>query len=569
MSSSNRILQISDCPLPLETFYPIALTVTEHLGWPFTINVQLISERTDITAQQMLHQPFGIQLNYQDQPRYFHGRVETFMAREIREGIRFYQAILKPEFHFLSYKSTCQIHQNCRVPDLIEQLVRLEAGGHIQQHLTNTYPKREYLVQYNESTFNFLQRLIEETGLYYSFNHQAQAHSLQLHDHSRTAEKCPKQAFYQTTHSGEIQLSQFQRQYEFYPGKWQERSHNYETPHFILEGKSQVPPDLESAKQFQHYYYHLHSFTNFNDAHQQSQVFFESLEARHSICVAQSQFSGFNIGHIFTLKDAPQKQDCGDYLLIHQVHHAFDTTYLHGQQGGQHYHNQLQAIPSHLNFRLPKVTPKPMIAGPQTAIVAGDSEIDLDELGRVTVQFHWDRQQQTAQKTSCRVRVAQAWASQGFGCQFFPRVGDEVIVHFIDGNPDLPLVIGSVYHPAHALPFQLSENPYQSGLMSRSAPEGLANTANIICFNDKNGNENLLIQAQKDLSVLVKNNESKIIKQNFTTQVQQGHYLLQILSGNCTIESETEIIFKVASNEIRINPAGIYLNGNDVKIKGL
>lgn len=264
-----------------------------------------------------------------------------------------------------------------------------------------------------------------------------------------------------------------------------------------------------------------------------------------------SNYSSFASGGKFTLSGSPIANTDGTYNIIVVKHLARDYSHLgSSKSSSQLYENTFYCLPSTVNYQVPNKYRKPLVNGAQTALVVGPKgeELYTDKYGRVFVQFHWDRKGKKDDQSSCWIRVAQLIAGKNWGTLFMPRIGQEVVVHFIDGDPDRPLIIGSVYNNDNLPPYQLPFEQTKSGIKTRSTKGGGASNANELRFEDKMGQEEIFIQAQKDFNQTIKNNLS----------VQVGN--------QSTLQAQQSIELKVGNNSLLINTQGIFINGEKVNI---
>ena len=249
----------------------------------------------------------------------------------------------------------------------------------------------------------------------------------------------------------------------------------------------------------------------------------QELQAEYEQLQGQANARGLSVGCLFKLIDFPRKDQNREYLIVSATHHLESDAYESGTGGGgEIYSCSFTAMPSMQPFRPARITPKPMVQGPQTAIVVGPSgsEIYTEEYGRIKVQFHWDRESKGDENSSCWIRVAQLWAGSRWGGIHIPRIGQEVIVEFLEGDPDRPIITGRVYNNDNKPPYDLPAKATQSGIKSRSSKNGNPNNYNEIRFEDEKGNEEILIHAERNMKIEVEKDEDHTVDHDRTITVK-------------------------------------------------
>ncbi|MFS3511188.1 type VI secretion system Vgr family protein [Citrobacter sp. Res13-Lact-LER2-35-b] len=441
-----------------------------------------------------------------------------------------YQFVLRPWLWWLTLASNNRVFQNLSAQEIVEKVFK-DAGFTDYKFQLKTKPaKREYRLQYNESDFNFVSRLLEQEGIFWFFTHTAGKHTLVLADDNSafppiTGEKKVK---YQAAASGARETGMIRSaelRLQATAQGFQSSDYNYEQPKAALFAQA---GEKKGGMQYQHP--GRFSVKAEGDALAAWKV--NALKAQAKQLVGESDCAALTAGHWFTLTDHDDKALNIDWLVI-AVSHEYD---------GERYRNRFTAIPKATPYRPLAVTPQPFMHT-QTAVVVGKSgeEIWTDKLGRVKVQFPWDREGKNDETSSCWLRVATAWSGNGFGAQFIPRIGQEVVVSFIDGDPDKPLITGCVYNGANALPYALPANQTQSGIKTKSE-KGF----NELRFDDKKDAELLAMQAQKDFQLTVLNDSKTTIshddiqnvKNDRTRTVEEGNETVTLKKGNRTVKIE-------------------------------
>ncbi|HDX5345188.1 TPA: type VI secretion system tip protein VgrG [Citrobacter sedlakii] len=441
-----------------------------------------------------------------------------------------YQFVLRPWLWWLTLASNNRVFQNLSAQEIVEKVFK-DGGFTDYQFKLKTKPtKREYCLQYNESDFNFVSRLLEQEGIFWFFTHKEGKHTLVLADDNSAFPPIPgdKKVKYQAASSGAREtgaIRSVQLRLQATAQGFQSSDYNYEQPKAALFA-------LAGEKKGGMQYQHPGRFSEKAQGDALAAWKANALKAQAKQLVGESDCAALMAGHWFTLIDHDDKSLNIDWLVT-AVSHEYD---------GERYRNRFTAIPKATPYRPLAVTPQPFMHT-QTAVVVGKSgeEIWTDKLGRVKVQFSWDREGKSDETSSCWLRVATAWSGNGFGAQFIPRVGQEVVVSFIDGDPDKPLITGCVYNGANALPYALPANQTQSGIKTHSA-KGF----NELRFDDKKDAELLAMQAQKDFQLTVLNDSKTTIshddiqsvKNDRTRTVEEGNETVTLKKGNRAVKIE-------------------------------
>lgn len=441
-----------------------------------------------------------------------------------------YQFVLRPWLWWLTLSSNNRVFQNLSAQEIVEKVFK-EGGFTDYQFKLKTKPaKREYCLQYNESDFDFVSRLLEQEGIFWFFTHAQGKHTLVLADDNSAFPPIPgeKMVKYQAAQSGEretgaIRLVELRLQAT--AQGFQSSDYHYEQPKAALFAQAG-----EKKKGVQ--YQHPGGFSTKGEGDALTAWKASALKTQAKQLTGESDCPTLMAGHWFTLSEHDDNALNIDWLIT-AVTHEYD---------GERYRNRFTAIPKATPYRPQNSTSVPFMHT-QTALVVGKNgeEIWTDKLGRVKVQFPWDRDGKNDETSSCWLRVATAWSGNGFGAQFIPRIGQEAVVNFIDGNPDKPLIVGCVYNGANALPYALPANQTQSGIKTKSE-EGF----NELRFDDKKDAELLAMQAQKDFQLTVLNDskttishdEIHSVKNDRTRTIEEGNETVTLKKGNRTVKIE-------------------------------
>lgn len=497
-------------PLSQELFL-YSMTGSEALSRPFHYEVTLACEDFDIEAAALLGKGVTVELETAlATPRYIHGVVAHFGYAGAHGRYALYRVSLRPWFWLLSHDISNRVYRRTTIPELALLLFRMNGFSDVEPpQLSGTYASRDFVVQYQESTFQFISRWLEHEGIYYYFKHRAGGHTLCLADDSSRQPRVPgyEQLKYraptQAGRDAHDHIDAFREVRHVTAGNYAVNAFDFRAPKADLFAHNPVP----SEPPFDGYIYDaLGHYDDPQHAQTYARLRAEELESGHTAFDGAGNVRGLSAGCVFTLGDYPRAALNRAYLVVETSCSVSAGELESGAQSPLQFRCQFRTISADVPYRPLRTTPRPVVAGPQTAIVVGvpGSEICSEEYARVRVQFHWDREHQHDAESSCWIRVAQAWAGAGFGAQFIPRVGQEVLVDFIDGDPDQPIVTGSVYNRDHMPPYPPARHATQSGFRTRSSQGGAVDAYNELRFDDLSGQEEVYLQAQRNLRELVK-----------------------------------------------------------------
>lgn len=504
------------------------MTGREELGRLSYYDVELFSKTDDVNPNALLGDLMTVNVALPSgDVRYFQGYVSRFARVGWAHDHVVHRATLRPWLWLLTRRVNCRIFQNLSVPEVIEKVFGDYGFADFEAKLTGTYPVREYVVQYRESDFAFVSRLMEEVGIYYFFVHTADAHTLVLVDDLVAHEPMPGYAevpFYPPNTRVDEYFDHWTSTSEVQSGGFVLDDYNFKTPAAMLRAERQDPRAHSNADLTQYEYPGGYEVAGEGTALARVRV--EEHQAEFERFQGDASCRGLAAGHTFTLTKYPRADQNKTYLAIAAGYTVASESYESQRIAGprEDFRCSVTALDAKVVFRPLRSTPRPRMSGPQTATVVGSAgeEIWTDEHGRVRLQFHWDREGKSDEESSCWVRVGQIWAGGGFGAQFIPRIGQEVIVDFLGGDPDRPIIVGSVYNGFNHPPFPLPENATQSGIKTQSSKGGNMSNANIIRFEDKMGSEQLYVQAEKNKDVLVKANRTANIGGNDRLEIAKN-----------------------------------------------
>lgn len=496
----------------------------ETVSAPFSMTVDLLSEDPAVKAEDVLGTPAHLSLQLPDgEHRHFHGIVRRFSQLGQRDDLTGYRAELVPWLWFLSLYQNLRIFQQKSVLDIVEQVFKDRGFSDFKIKCTRSYAAREYCVQYRESDLDFVSRLLEEEGIFYYFEHSDSKHELVLVDDSTLSPPCPSFA---TARMGpenvkdEDVIVSLEDARATFIGAVALKDYDYLQPSLSLDTSA-------SGKGSGEVYDYPGKYNKPEDGERYALLRLQGGEATQRVITGASTCRGFVSGHKFTLKDHYRKDVNQAYLLVEIRHHGSAGGYRSWSGGEDEYRNEFVAIPADTPFRPTRRTPRPVVQGSQTAVVVGKKgeEIWVDKHGRVKVQFYWDREGKGDENSSCWVRVSSSWAGKGWGWIQIPRIGQEVIVDFLEGDPDRPIITGRVYNAEQVPPYDLPASQTQSGVKSRSTKGGSPETFNEIRLEDKKGSEQLYIHAEKDMEVVVENDRSESVGHDETVSIENDQSL--------------------------------------------
>ena len=577
----NTFAQNSEEDLLLEHF-----SGSEGLSRLYQLDLALLSQRIDVKLKSLIGRLATVEIELADGNfRYINGYINRFSTQGSDGGYVRYSALLGPWLWMLTCRFDSRIFQDKTVQDVVSEVF---AGfGSLAKYefrLNKSLKPYSYITQYRESDFNFVQRLLENEGLFYYFEHTADAHVMIITDDSSTLLPLPEQPQIRF-HSASVtetadSITQWHASRQLQSGKIAVRTFDYRQPRNFLPVTMQSLTEQGDVDKFEIYDFpgqYTHGTYEAGENLVRNRI--EALELVGKTFYGDSNCRAMKPGYTFELTQH-YVHDSGDaenrQFFFFFLEYGGSNNYMTGDQAG--YHNKFVCVRRKIAFRPQLSTRKPLINGPQTAIVVGPpgEEIFTDELGRVKLQFHWDRLGAFNDQSSCWVRVAQSGASGGFGSIQIPRIGDEVVVVFLDGNPDRPLIMGSLYNSTNTPPWSLPANKTQSGFLTRSM-KGDGGTANFFRFEDKAGAEQIIMHAERNMdteieldethdvgnnrSITVGGTHTETVKKDTVVQVTEGSYTLQVDNQFIQVAAKQHIILQVGDSSITLTPEGIEIKG--------
>jgi type VI secretion system secreted protein VgrG len=623
-SQKERLIALTT-PLGEDALLLAAFSGQEAISRLFSFHLDLLSEQGPIDFAGIIGKNVTITVTQSDYTqRYFNGIVSHLAQSGSDSRFTRYQMQVVPWTWLLTRYADCKIFHNKKVSDVLEQVFTDRGVTDYKLMLNGSYSPMEYCVQYRETDFNFISRLMEQNGIFYFFQHEMGKHTMVIADSRSAHEPCPGQetAGYNLVRGGvdeEDVIQSWTLEQELRSGKYTLTDYNFKTPSTNLTASEPSVVEVGGNGHFELFDF-PGEYTTRGDGTAFAKIRMQEEEAGHLVANGSSACRAFTSGYKFTLKDHYQDTMNVSYVLTEVEHSASvaDTYAMSSGGGGESYSNEFTCIPETVPFRPARLTPKPFVQGPQTAVVVGkcdDSdgggsgeEIWVDKYGRVIVLFPWDR----VNKYSCWVRVSQDWAGQGWGAITIPRVGQEVLVSFLEGDPDRPIITGRVYNADQTVPYTLPDYQTRSTFMTRSSKGGGADNYNELRFEDKKGDEQIFLRGEKDFDTRMKNdirewagnnrslivtqdqmekaggdlhsqvtgNVNQKVGQNLSLQVGQNLYeksgmnfaheagqVIHLKAGmTVVLEAGVELTLKVGGNFIDIGPAGVTIVGTMVMI---
>jgi type VI secretion system secreted protein VgrG len=605
----NQVLKQDDrigrftTPLGEDVLVLVRFDASEGLSELFEYRIEALSEDADLDFDKSIGQACQLKLKTYGQEREFNGIMTEAQWQGVRDKFDSYRIVLRPWLWLLSHTTDCRIFQDKKAPEIIKEVFQDRGFTDFRSKLTDegSYPKLEYCVQYRETDLNFVSRLMEQHGIYYFFEHNGGKHTLVLADSKSSHAPVPGRAqmpfiphtrdFYRK----EECLYDWVSERRFRSGKVELNDYNY------LKPNTQMLSDAKASEKYtrsdMELYDYPGKYKEKSDGEFYAKIQLQAEQAldhrRHGNGDAMSLFPG----GLTRLQRYPVDSQNVEYLVVRATH-AFVSEFYRASATSvapENYYGSYEFLPSDHPFRAPIVTPKPLIHGIQTAkVVAKDDdsseEIEVEELTEIYVRFYWDRKK----KRSCKLRVAQIWSGKKWGGQFIPRIGQEAVIEFLEGDPDRPLVVGTVYNDDNKPPYDLPSQKSIAGIKSDSTKGGNSQNYNEWQFEDKKGSEKIGVHAEKDLQLVIRHAETRNIGETFETPVgspsrqailQNGDDQLDVQSGNqkvtiasdqnidvgqnITITAGMKIVLTVGPSSITIDNSGVTINAPTVTVQGV
>ncbi len=534
----------------------------EQISELFQYRLKIRSSDNKIDFAKMIGKNVAVSMEqYSGEKKFINGVVTRFQQGDSDGNVSTYFAEIRPWLWQLSLTTDSRIFQEQTAIEIIEAVFKDFGFKDYSNKTKGSFTKREYCVQYQETALDFVTRLMEDEGIWYFFEHTNKKHTLVLANDSASHKDCPglDEARYilsDPVSKDDTGIETVTLEEQLVPNKYAAQNYHFETPETDLL----TSVDASKAGKLRIFDYPA-DFTKTDVGEKIIARRIEAHEVTAKVLHGKGYCRAFTSGFKFKLVDHDRADINGKYVLR--------SLFIHADQ--DQYTNSFVAFPETVPFRPLRLAKRPKIYGTQTAIVVGEKgeEIFPDKYGRVKVQFYWDQEGKKDEKSSCWIRVAQMWAGKGWGTMFIPRMGSEVVVSFLEGNPDNPIIIGSVYNATQTVPYALPGEKTKSTIKTISTKKGEA--GNEIRFEDKKDSEELYFHAQKDQLILVENDRKKDVKANEiititkdrTTTITEGNETLTISKGNRTLEvtkgNETHDV-KKGTRDLTVKDAETHTN---------
>ncbi|MGA4638800.1 type VI secretion system tip protein TssI/VgrG [Stutzerimonas stutzeri] len=553
----------------------------EAISQPYRFDLELVSERPDLDLESLLHRPAF--LAFAPDGSGVHGLVHQAAQGESGKRLTRYRLTLVPQLAYLAHRTNQRVFQHLTVPQIIAQVLEehgIQADAYRFGLGPVVYPPREYCVQYDETDLHFIQRLCEEEGIHYHFQHGASGHVLVFGDDQTVFPRLAATAYQQDSGlvADQPVIKRFGLRLETRTSRVTRRDYDFEKPRLTMEAAfhSEFQPHLED-------YDYPGRFTERARGKHLSQRALERHRHDYELAEGESDQPRLVSGHFLPLTEHPRSDWNQLWLLTEVLHEGKQPQVLEesvtshvGSGDGfvQGYRNRFSATPWAIPFRPALRHPKPKVLGSQTAVITGPAgeEIHCDEYGRVKIQFHWDREAQADDKTSCWLRVSSSWAGDRYGGIAIPRVGMEVLVTFLEGDPDQPLVTGCLYHKEHQVPYDLPANKTRMVFKTLSSPGG--GGYNELRIEDRKGAEQIYLHAQRDWDENIEHDQKirvgherhDTVEANSYSELKAEEHL--IVAGDRKVEIKPDDHLTVGQTQhIKLGTAQLTRAGREVHLK--
>jgi len=565
--------------------------ITESLSELFEWRVEAVSDRDEnLNFDSAIGGPCSLTVKTYDTERLFHGVLARARWIGVDGRHKVYALEVVPWLWLLGQTTNCRIFAEKSVPDIIKKVFDDKGFNDYRMNLSASYQPREYCVQYRETDFAFVSRLMEEEGIFYYFEHTSDKHTLVMVDSNAQCKAVPNRptinfvAEAGSDWRGREHLHEWHPEQQFRSGKVALNDYNFKQPNSSLSADRTASTPYQKALQAE-LYDHPGNYKERSLGDRYAQVRLEAQQALDHRRYGTGEGVTLFPGGLVTLAAHPIASENRQYLIVRATHRYVSEAYASDAAASgapEAYDGDYVFLPTDRTYRSPMKTPRPLVHGMHTAKVVGPSgeEIHVDEHGRIRVEFFWDRDKEQSRWA----RVAQLWSGKQWGFQYIPRVGMEVVVTYEDGDPDHPIVIGCVYNGDNKYPYSLPGNKTQSGVKSNSSKGG--GGYNEFMFEDKKGQEKIRMHAEKDHEVVIENSETTTIGKVFKppmgspsrkTEIKNGDDILTLDMGNKETEVKLGYIKNTAfqkielicgQSKITMTPVSIEIESLIITVKG-
>jgi type VI secretion system secreted protein VgrG len=537
-SQQNRAFRVSVGSLEQDFLLLDGFSLNSRVSEPYQLTLQLLSEDDAVDPASILREPFLVAIGLPDgSDRFIHGFCNRFAQRGKGEDLTSYEAEIVPWLWFLSLNQDCHVFQEMTVLEILDEVFGKYGHADYEIRCVESYPVKEYCVQYRESDLDFVSRLMEEEGIFYFFEHSEEGHKLIIADDSSAIQECEGQEQFRVATTPDARFDEDIIE-EL------EREHQVYTTRVTLTDYDPLQPSMDLAssasdESYEELYDFPGRYERLPDGERCAMIRLQERAAAQQVVRGSGRCRAFRTGYKFDLTEHYRADTNQNYFLLAVWESGYNGGY-RAQAGEAEYSNQFECVPASIYYRPARRTPKPVIHGSQTAFVVGPAgeEIYTDEHGRVKVQFHWDRQGTRDENSSLWIRVSHPWAGKGWGAVSIPRIGQEVIVDFLEGDPDRPIITGRVYNAEAMPPYGLPDGGVVSGIKSATHK---GSGYNEMSMNDTAGEEMFTIHGQYDMSTTVLHDKTTTVKNDDTQTVESNRTITVNGTHTETIKKDTKI----------------------------
>jgi type VI secretion system secreted protein VgrG len=522
-SQTGRAIRV-ETPLGPDMLLLESFEGEDEIAGGFCYTLSMLGKDPSLSPAKMMRMPVKVKMTLSDGgTRVINGMISKFRTKELAEGLTVYEAEIRPWWWFYSLTEDFRIFQNQSIPDIVKAVLK---GGPLSFKCIKPHPPHEYRVQYGESHLDFVQRLMEEEGIFWFAEHTDDQCTLVVADDNSAIKPVVKLRMSTVAHDTEDEfvLGSFFTEQNVRVGQYTATDYNFETPSTTL--LSHV-----SGKDASEVFEFPGGFETKDDGTRLSRLRHEEILAEQVEAEGVGRCRAVRVGARVEISKHSNASANGTYLVTSVKEVANLGDFRSAGDPGFSYHTTFTATPVDTPYRPERSTPQPRAVGYETAVVVGPAgeEIFTDKYGRVKVQFFWDRQGKKDDKSSCWMRVSTAWAGKGWGAIHTPRIGQEVLVAFLNGDPEDPIIIGRLWNAEQMPPYSLPSNKTQSGIKSRSTLQGSPDNFNEIRFEDKKGSEEVYIHAEKDKKIVVEHDRTSSVGHDNSEEVKNDE---QVHIGN-------------------------------------
>lgn len=553
-----------ETPLGTDKLTLVGFRCVEGLNEPFEFEIDAISRDKDIDFNVAIGSHCTVTFtSVEHGKRYFDGMLVKTRWTGRKKDTHKYRLTLRPWLWLLSFRKNCLIFHEKTAPQIIREIFDKHGFAKFSIEASRNYPVMEYCVQYRESDMAFVCRLMEQHGISYYFEHSDGEHKLILADEIPSYKTVPggRRRYVENVEDHLRDKEMFyswSAERRFTSGKVTLKEFDFKKPSADLTAEETGDAEFENGKL--EVYDYPGEYVERSDGSDYARAFVNSERGPDGHFHASGNCASCFPGALVTIEGHPIGEQNVEYLILKAIHEYSDQTYRSDAAAGEGeaYQGVFEFIKSDKPYAPPRVTAKPFIRGPQTAKVVGEGDIDVDEYGRILVRFHWDGKDDQ----SMRCRVAQVWSGREWGGIYIPRVDMEAVVQFLEGDPDQPLVIGTVYNDENMPPYPLPDERNIAGVKSQSTPSG--DGYNEFVFDDSAGRELIRMHAEKDLEVLVENDEKRTVKHDRETTIGNNDTL--DVTNVLKIDAGVKIEMTVGASKITMTPSKITIEALSIEV---